>query len=320
MSHADLSPEAVVSTAAQALAASGPGDTTGTETLARYAYQIKVAVQRWLGTLANEGEVHIVCEYVDDVTIVSAIGITFTQVKTRDRGAWSVSKVLADGGGVDALVRSYNHARDAGLVDRVQLELVLEGMESDRADTRAFFKDPRSATEAQRKTITAHGLPAEDVDDCLARLKITPQYHARPSIDGVTLQMLMGVAPVLPPALNAMYKALLDRALAAHLGLSGQADEQSPVVLRAAAGGETGDVYGGHALTRSELLTILPPVPQLADEQRAVLEAANGGALAMTDLEYKLLVAGASAATVERAEVSPSRRFHDARRARRARR
>jgi hypothetical protein len=270
--------------------------------LGRYAYQVKVAVQRWLGTLAQDAEVHIVCEYVDDIASVDATGILFTQVKTRDRGAWSAAKVLAPGGGIDALVRSYNHARDAGFVDQVRLELVLEGMESDRAETRAFFEDPSSAKQAQRDEVVARGLPSGDVDDFLSRLTITPQYHARPSIDGVTLQMLMGVAPVVPAALQAIYATLLDRALAAHLGLAGEAGGDSPLVLRAAASDDPESVYGGHALTRSELLTLLPPVPVLAAEQRAALQAANGGALAMTDLEFKLLTAGASAATIQRAK------------------
>lgn len=292
----------VDTTTAQALAASGPGDTTGTETLGRYTYQVKVAVQRWLGTLASGGEVHIVCEFVDDITKVTDEAIVFAQVKTRDRGAWSVAKVLADGGGIDALVRSYHHARDAALVDRVRLELVLEGMESDRADTRAFFESPATANAEQRQAIVGLGLDPANVDDFLARLTITPQYHARQSIDAVTLSMLMGIAPVLPDALMTIYKTLLDRALAAHLGLNGASQEGSLVVLQAVAAEDGEDVYSGHALTRSELLTLLPPVPQLADEQRAVLEAANGGALAMTDLEFKLLVAGANAATVDRAK------------------
>lgn len=300
----DPAPSTTPSTAAAAelLAAAGPGDTTGTDTLERYVYQIKVAVQRWLGTLTSAREVHIVCEYIDDITIVSDDEIVFTQVKTRDRGAWSAAKVLADGGGIDALVRSYNHARDAGFGDRVRLELVLEGMESDRSDSRAFFESPTSATAAQRDAIERLGLAAANMDDFLGRLKITPQYHARQSIDGVTLQMLMGIAPVLPAALHDIYERLLARVLAAHLGLSSRSDGGGPLVLRALLSDAPDDVYGGHVLTRSELLTLLPPVPQLAAEQRAVLEAANGGALAMTDLEYKLLVAGANSATVERAK------------------
>jgi hypothetical protein len=59
-------------------------------------------------------------------------------------------------------------------------------------------------------------------------------------------------------------------------------------------------------LSRAELLTILPPVPALEAEQRQLLEAANRGALAMTDLEWKLRVAGAGEATVARAKARRS--------------
>lgn len=82
---------------------------------------------------------------------VTAEEIVFAQVKTRDRGAWSAAKVLAEGGGIDALIRSYAHAKDAGCLDHVRLELILEGMESDRSDTTTFFGNPSSASDAQCK-------------------------------------------------------------------------------------------------------------------------------------------------------------------------
>ena len=86
----------------RALEEAGPGDTTGTDTLERYLYQFKVAVLRWLGTLALDVECWLVCEFVDDITLVTGKEIVFCQVKTRDRGAWTASKVLQSGGGLDA--------------------------------------------------------------------------------------------------------------------------------------------------------------------------------------------------------------------------
>lgn len=67
-------------------------------------------------------------------------------------------------------------------------------------------------------------------------------------------------------------------------------------------GAEEQEAVEEHLLSRAELLSILPPVPALAAEQRRVLEAANGGALAMTDLEWKLRVAGAEEQTIARAQ------------------
>lgn len=287
---------------ADALSAIGPGDTAGTETLARYVYQCKVAVQRWLQTLAQPAETQIVCEFVDDITTVTDVEIVFAQVKTRDRGAWTAAKVSADGGGLDSLVRSYNLAKGAGCVDFVRLELILEGPEGGSVDTREFFANPSCAVAAQRTKLLALGLDAADVDDFLARLRVTTQYHARQSIDGVTLQMLMSIAPEHSAQIAATYKELLDCAISAHLGLAAHGDQSSPLVLQPRDQADTPEPLSEHALTREKLLELLPFVPALADEQRRLLDAANGGALAITDLEFKLRVAGANDATVERAK------------------
>lgn len=295
-------PDPGESTPAGELSEIGPGDTTGTETLARYVYQCKVAVQRWLQTLGQPEMTQIVCEFVDDITTVTDVEILFAQVKTRDRGAWTAAKVFESGGGLDALVRSYNLARAAGCSDSVRLELVLEGPEGGRADTRTFFADPKMAIESQRTALLNLGLEAYDLDDFLSRLTITTQYHARQSIDGVTLQMLMAIAPGHSATIETLYAKLLDRAIAAHLGLADQCNPAIPLVLQPRDPSAPHEPVSQHALTRAELLALLPPAPLLAAEQLKLLEAANEGALAMTRFEFKLRVAGASDATVERAK------------------
>ena len=285
----------------EALKAMGPRDTTGTETLQRYIYQCKVAVQRWLGTLAYDTECWILCEYVDDITLVTESEITFCQVKTRDRGAWTAPMVLKRGGGLDALVRSYNHAKAAGRCDDVRLELILEGPAGPKQNTQTFFANPVDATASQQSKLLALGLQTDDTADFLSRLKITSQYHARQSIDGVTLQMLMAIAPGHSSTIQAVYDTLLDRALAAQIGLAAQASGEIPLVLQPQMKPEESSDLEGHALSRSELLGLLPPSPHLAPEQRRLLEAANGGVLGMTHLEFKLRVAGGKDKTIDRA-------------------
>jgi hypothetical protein len=124
-----------------ALAAVGPGDTSGSETFARYLYQCKVGVQRWLATIEAPEDAFLLCEFVDDVTTVTSAEVCFAQVKTRDRGAWTAARVLAAGGGIDALVRSFNLANAAETVPPIRLELILEGPEGPLPDTRRFFAD-----------------------------------------------------------------------------------------------------------------------------------------------------------------------------------
>jgi hypothetical protein len=286
---------------ADALAAVGPGDTTGTETLARYEYQIKVAVHRWLATLASDSESRIVCEFVDDITTLSSNSITFAQVKTRDRGSWSVSKIFQDGGGLDALARSYRLARKSGCHELVQLELILEGPPGTGQDTRRFFANPSSVTADERKRVAKLGVPDEDVADFLGRLTITTQYHARQSIDGVTLNMVMSLVGGHTADVVLACERLHARAREAHLGLADVGDGRVPLALQ---GDPVGDAarMSAHALTRAELLSILPPVPELVAEQRALLAAASGGASGVSDLNFKLQVAGAGSTVIAKAQ------------------
>lgn len=289
-----------------ALAAIGPGDPSGSETLARYLYQCKVAVQRWLATIELADDAFILCEFVDDITTVTASEICFAQVKTRDRGAWTAAKVLAKGGGIDALVRSYNQAKAADGVPTIRLELLLEGPEGATADTRTFFADPTAASSSQRSAIVDLGLAVDDLGDFLARLTIVPQYHARPSIDAVTIRLLMVLVPGHSTDIEALYETLLQRVIAAHTGSAASADPEHPLALLPDPNSSQLGMVEEHMLSRAELLTILPPVPALEAEQRQLLEAANGGALAMTDLEWKLRVAGAGDTTVARAKARRS--------------
>lgn len=283
------------------LAGVGPGDTSGSETFARYIYQCKVAVQRWLATLDLSDDAAVLCEFIDDIATVTVAEICFTQVKTRDRGAWSAAKVLAKGGGIDALVRSHNLAKAAGVDNRVTLELILEGPEGTTPDTRRFFDDPTAASEEQRASLVELGLAESDVDGFLARLTIVPQYHARQSIDAVTIRLLMVLVPGHSANIEALYDKLLECVIAAHIGAAASADPEHPLALQHAPGSNEQEMVQEHVLSRAKLLTILPPIPAFQDEQRRLLDAANDGALAMTDLEWKLRVAGAGDDTVARA-------------------
>lgn len=288
------------------LSAIGPGDTSGSETLARYLYQCKVGVQRWLATIDASNEAFVLCEFVDDITTVTSAEILFAQVKTRDRGAWTVAKVVKKGGGVDALVRSFNLAKAVDDAPAIKLELILEGPEGPDPDTKAFFADPTAASSAQRSAIVDLGLAKGDVDEFLGSLKVIRQYHARPSIDAVTIRLLMGLVPGHSASIEALYDKLLERVIAAHIGAAASADPEHPLALQHAANSDELETVEEHRLSRAELLTLLPPVPALEAEQRRLLEAANDGALAMTDLEWKLRVAGANEHTVARAQARRS--------------
>jgi Cap4-like dsDNA endonuclease family protein len=139
----------------------GVGDPTGAITLARYRYQTKITVSAWLTCLLPDGPVAVACERVEDQVVIHQMRLRFQQVKTRDKGVWTPAKVCEDGGGLDALVRAYRIAREAGHLEIASFELLLEGPSTDRRDGAAFFADPTTASANVRRRLRDHGLPAE---------------------------------------------------------------------------------------------------------------------------------------------------------------
>jgi Cap4 dsDNA endonuclease len=278
----------------------GSGDQTGSDTLSRYIYQCKVAVIRWLGTLWLTNSAQVLCEYLDDITLDTGDHIEFAQVKTRDRGAWTAADVLSKGGGLDALVRSFNTAVHAGVSNCVRLELVLEGHASAAAETRTLFADPTMASMKQRASLIALGLNSSELDRFLAVLTITASYYSRHTIDAVSIRLLGSIVPAHFDVVEQLYEQLLRRAIDAHLGGAAIA-EATPWSIRERQSPSARTAP--HALTRTELVSTIPPNLALADEQRRLLEAASEGSRTMSLLEFKLRVAGASDPTVQRAKL-----------------
>ncbi len=190
-------------------------DTTGAETFERYIWQAKQAVRQWLTCLSGHGgPVFLVCEQVEDLTLVYRDRIRFLQLKTRDRGSWS-ALAMCDRG-IGALVRSYTAARNAGLHELATFELWLEGPTSDVAETVAFASGPAGAGKAVRTKITSLGLKRAWLDDFLQRLVIRPDQPTRAHIDAKALWELSALWPALSrPELDLVYERLLNAATAA---------------------------------------------------------------------------------------------------------
>lgn len=75
-----------------AAVARAESDATGVETFKRYLWQAKQAVRLWLSCLTEtDGPLYVLCERVEDVTLVYPSKVRFMQMKTRDRGSWSAS-------------------------------------------------------------------------------------------------------------------------------------------------------------------------------------------------------------------------------------
>jgi len=159
-------------------------DATGVETFERYVWQAKMAVRSWLGAFADTGLVAVVCEHVEDLAMVHLGGFRFAQLKTRDKGSWSVAKICEPGHAIERLVASYKLADDAGIVALSSFEVWLEGPPSEQKTTNDFFADPTTASVEVKKKIRGFGLTGAKLSDFLKRLSIHCHQPARQAMSG----------------------------------------------------------------------------------------------------------------------------------------
>ncbi|WP_344127925.1 DUF4297 domain-containing protein [Luedemannella flava] len=286
-------------------------DPTGLDTFARYVWQAKQVVRQWLTCLSgHDGPLFVVCEQGDDLALVYAEKIRFVQLKTRDRGSWSVAAMCARG--LDAVVRCYQAARKANLHEISAFELWVEGPIADKTDTVDFVKDPTSAAKDVRSKLVASGLTRSWADDFLRRLVIRPDQPTRPHVDAKAMWELSALWPALShPEVEYLYERLLQVATAAQTGGSGQ-----PATIQAHLAAAWSyvdqdlpgpDEPGGTAiaairdqiLSRSMLIGLTPPLPGESREQLLARMSAGSTASLM---ELKMLAAGANRQLIEQVQ------------------
>jgi len=290
--------------------AQAEADPTGVDTFRRYVWQAKQAVRQWLTCLSKQdGPTSVVCELVEDLVLVYPARLRFLQLKTRDRGSWSASSMCDRG--IDALVRSYNAAREVDLHRLATFELWLEGPISEGVDTVAFVADPSSASEALRSKIRDRGLKAEWVDDFLCRLAIYPDQPTRAHIDAKVMWELSALWPSQSrPELEQIYERLLLAATAA------QAADTVPASVQAhlsaawpyidhdlpepgSPGANVIDPIRKQVLSRSALVALTPPMP---GESIEVLLGRISAGSSTSVLELKMRAAGATPSTIRQAQ------------------
>ncbi|MGK9459266.1 dsDNA nuclease domain-containing protein [Streptomyces sp. G6] len=279
------------------------GEDTGIKTFARYRWQAKQAVRHWLTCLKSvDGPLAVVCERLEDITIVYPGTIRFAQLKTRDRGSWSANSVCDKGHGIDSLVRTYKAAREISVHEKAAFELWLEGPMSDVKDTVTFFADPTSASAQIRKKIKTFGLPQDHLDDFLSRLMVRVQQPSRPHIDSVILREMAALWPAHSLAeMEDVYTRLLDMASAAQAGehAVGQIRRFVAECLSAADLVDASDGMAVHVLSRDKLCSLTPPLANETDLDLLDRMSAGGSS---SMLELKMRRAGASEATLKQAQ------------------
>ncbi len=303
----DASPEneGLTGLALAALEGLGTGEPAGALTLARYRYQTKMTISAWLTCLLPDGPVAIACERVEDQVLVYPACLRFQQVKTRDKGVWTPGKVCEDGGGLDSLVRSYNMAQAAGQLGIAKFELLLEGPSTDSPSGVAFFADASTASAKVRTRLGDHGLPVEQMDDFLSRLRLYPNSPSRDTVDGVNILTLACLLPDQSGyTILTTYTKLLDAAGAAQAAdTSLTRTPWQEVVAALDAGNDPTPAFGLQVLTHDGLVELLPPLPhvELVDQQALLRRVAETGAN-LSALEVKMVSAGARPETVMEAK------------------
>lgn len=277
-----------------------PNDPTGIGTFQRFRWQAKLAVRAWLQVLAGAVTVAVVCEHVEDLAIVEVTGFRFAQLKTRDKGSWSASKICASGHAIERLVASYKHAEAAKIVALSRFEVWLEGPPSEDKDTTAFFANPAGATEAIKRKIRGFGLTGRKLSDFLSRLTVHCHQPARQSVDAVNVRAIGAIWPALPmQQVEALYEKLLAVAEAAQSASEPPASVRN-VLMNARGNPGTAAVWEpiiSQSLTREQLQSLCPPLPTDSNEDLIARAAAGDASI----LELKLVRAGANPATVKQA-------------------
>lgn len=275
-------------------------DPTGITTFQRFVWQAKLSVRSWLATLAPDGPLAIVCEHVEDLVVVEQQVLRFAQLKTRDKGSWTASRICQPGHAVNTLVHAYLAAQSAGLLAVSRFEVWLEGPQSEDRDTVTFFANPSKAPERIKQKIREMGLRGTGLTDFLGRLVIQPQQPSRESIDAVVMRAIGAVWPQLSyTQIERLYEQLLSAATSAQAS-----SEQQPTVRAAMESARLDPEEDAHwepirsqTLTREQLRALCPPLG--SDSNGQLLERATAGEASL--LELKLVRAGANKHTVQAA-------------------
>lgn len=277
-------------------------DPTGLDTFARYRWQAKQVVRQWLTCLREQDQpLFLACEHVEDLTMVYADKVRFIQLKTRDKGSWSVAAM--NDRGLDALARSYVAARKKRMHELCTFELWFEGATAGKADTEDFVQDPRSASDEVRKKLVAHKIPRGWVDDFLQRLVIEPDQPTQAHIDAKAMWELHALWPSLShPEVKFLYERLLTAAEAAQTAREGQ-PPSIQAILSAALPHLGSDLPEPHEpagqaiapirdqiLSRGMLLSMTPPQP--GESQQQLLARISAGT-SVSLMELKMTAAGA---------------------------
>ncbi len=272
-------------------------DESGTDTFQRYHYQAEAAFLHCL-RCAKVGDVlSVTPERLEDLLVEERERWCFIQVKTRDAelGPWLFGDLLVDGGALRSLLRTHRALGDFDDGRQLSYEIHLEGA-AKRGDDVENILLPRGQgpTEVMvRRCASRLRIDEPLASAVLARTRVRDQLPARALIRDRNIRDLERFAgPVLSTVAEAVYAAVIaaiESAMRAEL-----LAESWPQCVMSPASIEE-ELATNVAAKRLVRETLAPLFEPLGEGNEAVLTfITDPGALSASELERKLITAGAS--------------------------
>ncbi len=283
-----------------------PSDNTGTDTFIRYRYQAQLIAPYCLECVANGTVVSVLAEHFEDIVIEFRDRWHFVQVKTRNQnlGPWKLSDAID---GLKSLRRTYTCVNPHKTIN-ASYALFLEGaIAKDDMLNELASLDSGSSTVSDdhnpkliKKVMDELKITEPDCKAFLAKVSVQANQPTRQDVAARNIRMLAQMATsASSEEVELGYDRLVNRILKAMAG--DRLGSDLPVFVVNPDAPEIAPKVVGKRLTRStmrDLLGSLAYGPSLLLHRLVVSTAVRP-----TNLEMKLLAAGAENKTIEDAKM-----------------
>jgi Cap4, dsDNA endonuclease domain len=281
------------------VAGANPPNDSGSQTFARYCYQAKVAFPYVLVCAAGSQVTSVYLEHFEDIAIEASSQWDFLQVKSRQlsQGPWRLSDVLGQDGAFRSLLRTYRALRGGRLLGDTRLVACLEGAVKVGDDLELFVGNPCGRDDVIARLSSRLDLAGEEVGDFIPRLRVRPEQPIT-AIDAVNIRRLGTLmATSRHTEIEAMYASVLGLIQSAMEAALLSEDWALRVFDHATPGAPAPSEPKRLDRTRLEGLS-----SAIAVRQRPLLgRLLSPERRPASQLEEKLLLAGASTAVVDSA-------------------
>jgi hypothetical protein len=193
-----------------------PPNNTGTDTLRRYRYQAQIAFPFCLSCVTRGPVLSVILEHFEDFVVQYQDYWHFIQVKTRnpELGPWRLTNVLASGGGLDSLSRTFKSVR--GLPAKFSLFLEGSVAVSDLLNCLVPPQTQPNNIDLQQRVKDALKLTGEECSTFLNLLTVKPNQPHRNQIVAYNIRILgQQTSHITHQELETIYQRVTDDILSA---------------------------------------------------------------------------------------------------------